>query len=50
MRDRSNDVRSIDELDLAIGTLKDLTPSAAQAGQVRGGNTSRAFACECGTA
>ena len=50
MSDRSNDVRSSDELDLAIETLKDLTPSAAQADQVRGGNTARGIQCECGTA
>ena len=51
MRDHSNDVRTIDELDLTIETLKDLTPSSAQADLVRGGNTAKArFACECGSA
>ena len=50
MRDRSNDIRSTDELDLAIETLKDLTPSATVSDQVRGGNTAKGFRCECGTA
>ena len=50
MRDRSNDIRSTDELDLAIETLKDLTPSATVSDQVRGGNTAKGLRCECGTA
>ena len=37
-----DDSRKIDELDLAIEALKDLTPSSALADQVRGGDTSRA--------
>jgi hypothetical protein len=50
MSDRSNDVRSSDELELTIETLKDLTPTATQADQVRGGVTGRGMQCECGTA
>jgi hypothetical protein len=50
MRDRSNDVRSSDELDLAIETLKDLTPSASVSDQIRGGVTGHGRQCECGTA
>ena len=50
MRDRSNDIRSTDELDLAIETLKDLTPSATVCDQVKGGNTGIGRRCECGTA
>ena len=41
MKVRSDDNRKIDELDLAIEALKDLTPSSALADQVRGGVTSR---------
>ena len=43
-----DDSRKIDELDLAIEALKDLTPSAALADQVRGGDTSRTgrFVCD----
>ncbi len=41
MKIRSEDVRSFDQLDLSIETLKDLTPTGAQADQVRGGPTSR---------
>jgi hypothetical protein len=50
MSDRRNDIASIDELHLTIETLKDLTPTASQADQVRGGNTARGCRCECGTA
>ena len=50
MRERSNDLYSRDELDLAIETLKDLTPSATQADQVRGGNTTRDRFIENGSA
>ena len=50
MRDRSNDVRSSDELDLAIETLKDLTPSTSVSDQVRGGNTGWGRCVENGTA
>ena len=50
MRDRSNDVRSRDELDLAIETLKDLTPSASVSDQVRGGVTGKGYFVENGTA
>lgn len=41
MKIRSEDVRSFDQLDLTIETLKDLTPTGVQADQVRGGPTSR---------
>ena len=50
MSDRSIDVRSSDELELTIETLKDLTPSATQADQVRGGNTGKGLFVENGTA
>ena len=50
MTERSSDIRSIDELDLTIETLKDLTPSATVCDQVRGGNTAKGGRCECGTA
>ncbi|MEA2703045.1 MAG: hypothetical protein QOD63_990 [Actinomycetota bacterium] len=49
MKVRSNDISSTDELDLAIETLKDLTPSASQSDKVRGGRTSGGQACFCGT-
>ena len=48
MRIRS-DLRKTDELELAPETLKDLTPSKAQSGDVRGGATTGYRACECGT-
>ena len=50
MRNRSNDVRSRDELDLAIETLKDLTPSASVSDQVRGGVTAWGRHVENGSA
>ena len=52
MRNLSTDAGTIDErdeLDLAIETLKDLTPSASRADQVRGGATTQVRACYCGT-
>ena len=49
MKDRKNGNRSIDELDLAIETLKDLTPSASRADAVRGGMTTGGKGCVCGT-
>ena len=49
MKVRSHDNRKIDDLDLAIEALKDLTPIAAQAGEVRGGVTSGIRNCYCGT-
>ena len=49
MKVRSNDISSTDELDLAIETLKDLTPTPSQSDQVRGGMTSSRQACFCGT-
>ena len=49
MKNRSDEITTTDELDLAIETLKDLTPSATTAGEVRGGRTSGGYACYCGT-
>lgn len=48
MKNRSHDSRT-DELNLVVETLKDLTPSAAVADEVRGGKTSSRQACYCGT-
>jgi hypothetical protein len=49
MKNRSDDIRTTDDLDLAIETLKDLTPSATNADEVRGGRTSSVRGCYCGT-
>ena len=49
MKTSSQDIRTTDDLDLTIETLKDLTPTATQADVVRGGMTSRAQGCYCGT-
>ena len=49
MKDRQHETRSIDELDLAIETLKDLTPSARRADAVRGGASTGGKQCYCGT-
>jgi hypothetical protein len=49
MKVRSDDSRKIDELDLAIEALKDLTPTATQADEVRGGMTGKGQNCYCGT-
>lgn len=39
-----------DEPELSVETLKDLTPSDDTAGDVKGGPTTPARLCECGTA
>ena len=50
MKVRSDDSRKIDELDLAIEALKDLTPPAATSDEVRGGATTGARnVCYAGT-
>ena len=49
MRNRSDEISTTDELDLAIETLKDLTPSLMQSDEIRGGRTSSRQACYCGT-
>ena len=49
MKARSENTTKIDDLDLAIEMLKDLTPTARQADEVRGGRTSALRACYCGT-
>ena len=50
MKVRSNDNGKIDELDLAIEALKDLTPPPTTSDEVRGGVTSAARnGCYCGT-
>ena len=49
MKAHTEDSAKIDDLDLAIEMLKDLTPTARQADQVRGGMTTGRSWCECGT-
>ena len=49
MKVRSNDNRKIDELDLALEALKDLTPPATTADEVRGGVHTKGNGCYCGT-
>ncbi len=50
MKIRSVDSRKkIDELDLAIEALKDLTPPATTSDEVRGGATTPGARCYCGT-
>jgi hypothetical protein len=49
MNDRKAENRSMDALDLAIETLKDLTPSTRRADAVRGGATTGGKQCYCGT-
>ena len=50
MKVRSNDNHKIDELDLAIEALKDLTPPATTSDEVRGGATMPGKnGCYCGT-
>jgi hypothetical protein len=49
MKTQSQDIRTIDELDLSIETLKDLTPSQADSADVRGGRTTQARICYCGS-
>lgn len=50
MKARTEDTAAkIDDLDLAIEMLKDLTPTARQADEVRGGVTGWGKNCYCGT-
>jgi hypothetical protein len=49
MKTQSQDITKIDELDLTIETLKDLTPAQTTSAEVRGGVLSRAFNCYCGS-
>jgi len=49
MNARTADTTKTDDLDLAIEMLKDLTPTARQAGEVRGGATTSVRGCYCGT-
>jgi hypothetical protein len=50
MKAHTEDSATIDDLDLAIEMLKDLTPTARQADAVRGGKCVPGNTCECGTA
>jgi len=49
MKARSDDTKKIDDLDLALEALKDLTPAATTAADVRGGVTGWGKGCYCGT-
>ncbi len=49
MRTHTTETGKIDDLDLAIETLKDLTPTATQADEVRGGKVAIGQNCYCGT-
>ncbi len=49
MKAQRDENMTTDDLDLAIETLKDLTPTTTQADAVRGGATTRVRACYCGT-
>ncbi len=49
MKAQRDEIDTMDELELAIETLKDLTPTAQQADAIRGGRTTSVRACYCGT-